>query len=130
MPHIDPEPIPAQYLQQQQQFHEQQQFQQQQLHEQDHQQQEEQQQPQKEEGVEYQDEFKNPVQGDWYVETATPEEDSYEYDEFENPAHYFDEEDEDIDPYYIADTKGRAKAFEGQVRLHFHSIPHHYHADV
>lgn len=69
--------------------------------------------------VEYQEEFTSPAQGDWYVETATPEEDSYEYDEFENPAHYFDEEDEDVDPYYIADTKGRAKAFEGQVRLYF-----------
>ena len=90
----------------------------------------EQQQQQNEEAVEYQEEFKNPAQGDWYVETATPEENSYEYDEFENPAHYFDEEDEDVDPYYIADTKGRAKAFEGQVSLHFHSIPCQYHDDV
>ncbi|KAG0281222.1 hypothetical protein BGZ95_005827 [Linnemannia exigua] len=86
-PHIEPEP----------QYHDQQQ-----------------QQQQVEEVVEYkEEEFKNPVQGDWYVE-STPGEDSYEYDEFENPAHYFGEEDEDVDPYYIADTKGRAKAFEGQ----------------
>ncbi|KAF9542618.1 hypothetical protein EC957_001825 [Mortierella hygrophila] len=124
-PHIDPEPVPAQYLQQQQNFHEQQiqqqQFHEQQLHEQQlllerkHQQQEVgQQQQQNEEAVESQEEFKNPAQGDWYVGSATPEEDSYVYDEFENPAHYFDEEDEDVDPYYIADTKGRAKAFEGK----------------
>ncbi|KAF9130088.1 hypothetical protein BGW39_003492 [Mortierella sp. 14UC] len=136
VPHVEPEPLPAQYLQQQQefqeqqqQFHDQQHFHgQQQFHEQeqfhnqqqfhDEQQQQhqqlEQQQQQEKEVVEYrEEESKNPAQGDWYVE-STPGEDSYEYDEFENPAHYFDEEDEDVDPYYIADTKGRAKAFEGQ----------------
>ncbi|KAG0377281.1 hypothetical protein BGX24_006386, partial [Mortierella sp. AD032] len=137
-PHIESEPVAAQYLHQQRQFHEQQeQFheqQQQQFHDQQHfheqqqfhdqhqfheqqqshDEQQQQQQQVEEEVVEYrEEEFKNPVQGDWYVE-STPGEDSYEYDEFENPAHYFDEEDEDIDPYYIADTKGRAKAFEGQ----------------
>ncbi|KAG0295678.1 hypothetical protein BGZ96_011255 [Linnemannia gamsii] len=129
-PHLEPQTVPVQYLQQQQPFNEQQFHGQNHFHEQPrfHEQQQEQQQEeveqqeeqQEEEAVEYQDaveyqeEFKNPAQGDWYVETATPEEDSYEYNEFENPAHYFDEDDEDVDPYYIADTKGRAKAFEGQ----------------
>jgi len=54
-------------------------------------------------------------QSDWYVEN-TPEEDEDEYDEFDNPDLYFEAEDEDVDPYYIADTKGRARAFEGKVR--------------
>ncbi|KAF9107570.1 hypothetical protein BGX29_005929 [Mortierella sp. GBA35] len=113
-PHVEPEPVPVQYLQQQQEFQQQQHF----LKEQEqHYLEEQQQQQQDEEVVEYRgEEFKNPARGDWYVESTpeTPEENSYEYDEFENPAHYFDEEDEDVDPYYIADTKGRARAFEGQ----------------
>ncbi|KAF9934413.1 hypothetical protein FBU30_002237 [Linnemannia zychae] len=126
-PHIDPEPTSTYYLQQQQQqqqsAYDQQQIvrEEQQPHEQQtFQPQEEQVQEvntqQQHEEVEVNAEyskFKNPPQGDWYVE-STPGTDSYEYDEFENPAHYFDEEDEEIDPYYIADTKGRAKAFEGE----------------
>jgi len=36
-------------------------------------------------------------------------------DEFDNLDRYQDDEDEDVDPYYIADTKGRATAFEGKV---------------
>jgi hypothetical protein len=132
MRHIEPEPAPAQYLQQQQQLHDEQQFHDQQFHEQQHyhdqqqfhdeqqqqHQQPEQQQQEEEEIVEYrEDEFKNPIHGDWYVEN-NPEEDSSDNDEFEDSVDFFDEENEDVDPYYIADTKGRAKAFEGQVNLH------------
>lgn len=55
-------------------------------------------------------------QGDWYVEN-TPEVDEEEFDDYnENPDLYFEAEEEDVDPYYIADTKGRARAFEGKVR--------------
>ncbi|KAG0041847.1 hypothetical protein BGZ83_001234 [Gryganskiella cystojenkinii] len=60
------------------------------------------------------DAYSQQNQADWYV--ATPEEDEDDlYDDFnQNPDLYFEDEDEDVDPYYIADTKGRAKAFEGK----------------
>ncbi|KAF9910091.1 hypothetical protein BX616_010946 [Lobosporangium transversale] len=48
---------------------------------------------------------------DWYV-SNTPDED-YD-DEYDEQGQYFDDNDEDIDPYYIADTKGRAQATENQ----------------
>ncbi|KAI7823897.1 hypothetical protein BC939DRAFT_451171, partial [Gamsiella multidivaricata] len=47
-------------------------------------------------------------QADWYVEDGP--EDSFDD---EDQDQYYDNEDEDIDPFYIADTKGRAQAFEG-----------------
>ncbi|KAG0347977.1 hypothetical protein BG004_006455 [Podila humilis] len=47
-------------------------------------------------------------QVDWYVANKDSS------DEFDNLDKYLDDEDEDVDPYYIADTKGRARAFEGQ----------------
>ncbi|KAF9303764.1 hypothetical protein BGZ74_003110 [Mortierella antarctica] len=49
-----------------------------------------------------------PAQVDWYVGNKESS------DEFDNPDRYLDNEDEDVDPYYIADTKGRATAFEGK----------------
>ncbi|KAF9956418.1 hypothetical protein BGZ72_002796 [Mortierella alpina] len=49
---------------------------------------------------------------DWYVESVPQEELDAEYDDFENQ--YYDDDDEDVDPYYIADTKGRAQVFEGK----------------
>lgn len=52
-----------------------------------------------------------PTQVDWYVGNKESS------DEFDNPDRYLDEEDEDVDPYYIADTKGHATAFEGKVRV-------------
>jgi len=51
------------------------------------------------------------AQADWYVENNP----GNGYDDYDNPDAYYDEEDEDVDPYYIADTKGRAQAFEGKV---------------
>ncbi|KAK3810788.1 MAG: hypothetical protein J3Q66DRAFT_413936, partial [Benniella sp.] len=50
------------------------------------------------------------AQADWYVENNP----GNGYDDYDNPDAYYDEEDEDVDPYYIADTKGRAQAFEGK----------------
>ncbi len=50
---------------------------------------------------------------DWYVENVPQEELDAEYDDFENQ--YYDDDDEDVDPYYIADNKGRAQVFEGKV---------------
>ncbi|KAF9420068.1 hypothetical protein BGZ94_009224 [Podila epigama] len=53
---------------------------------------------------------------DWFVGEADSENDQKEQpnDDFmNNTVHYYDE-DEDVDPYYIADTKGRAQAFEGK----------------
>ncbi|KAG0036450.1 hypothetical protein BGZ82_004190, partial [Podila clonocystis] len=49
-----------------------------------------------------------PAQVDWYVGNKESS------DEFDKPDRYLDDEDEDVDPYYIADTKGRATAFEGK----------------
>ncbi|KAG0003349.1 hypothetical protein BGZ79_001121 [Entomortierella chlamydospora] len=45
-------------------------------------------------------------QADWYVEDVPADEleDEYQYED-----RYYDEDDEDIDPFYIADTKGRAQ---------------------
>ena len=54
---------------------------------------------------------------DWYVESVPQDELDAEYDDFENQ--YYDDDDEDVDPYYIADTKGRAQVFEGKVRKLF-----------
>lgn len=51
------------------------------------------------------------TQADWYVE-SNPDD---EHDDFDNQDAYYDDEDEDVDPFYIADTKGRAQAFEGKV---------------
>lgn len=54
-------------------------------------------------------------QPDWYV--ANDSDDNYlQNDEHNLEGRYYDDEDEDVDPYYIADTKGRARAFEGKVR--------------
>ncbi|KAF8975775.1 hypothetical protein BGZ46_008867 [Entomortierella lignicola] len=44
---------------------------------------------------------------DWYVEDVPSDELD---DELQYEDRYYDEDDEDIDPYYIADTKGRAQA--------------------
>ncbi|KAG0030784.1 hypothetical protein BGZ81_002196 [Podila clonocystis] len=49
-----------------------------------------------------------PAQVDWYVGNKESS------DEFDKPDRCLDDEDEDVDPYYIADTKGRATAFEGK----------------
>ncbi|KAF9989778.1 hypothetical protein BGZ75_004955 [Mortierella antarctica] len=49
---------------------------------------------------------------DWYVKSVPQEELEADYDDFENQ--YYDDDDEDVDPYYIADTKGRAQVFEGR----------------
>ncbi|KAF9192847.1 hypothetical protein BGZ51_004610 [Haplosporangium sp. Z 767] len=58
------------------------------------------------------DVYSHQKQSDWYV--ANTQDEEYEYNEFENQNHYYDDEDEEVDPYYIADTKGRAQAFEGE----------------
>jgi hypothetical protein len=51
---------------------------------------------------------------DWFVtESDSPQADNTEYDE--SNRYYDEDEDQDVDPYYIADTKGRAHAFEGKV---------------
>ncbi|KFH65102.1 hypothetical protein MVEG_08583 [Podila verticillata NRRL 6337] len=50
---------------------------------------------------------------DWYV--ADDSDDNYlQSDDHDLEGRYYDDEDEDVDPYYIADTKGRARAFEGK----------------
>ncbi|KAG9327106.1 hypothetical protein KVV02_008736 [Mortierella alpina] len=49
---------------------------------------------------------------DWYVKSVPQEELEADYDDFENQ--YYDDDDEEVDPYYIADTKGRAQVFEGR----------------
>ncbi|KAF9576382.1 hypothetical protein EC968_008677 [Mortierella alpina] len=49
---------------------------------------------------------------DWYVDNVPQGELEADYDDYENQ--YYDEDDEDVDPYYIADTKGRAQVFEGR----------------
>ncbi|KAF9291597.1 hypothetical protein BGZ68_003213 [Mortierella alpina] len=49
---------------------------------------------------------------DWCVQNVPQEELDAEYDDFENQ--YYDDDDEDVDPYYIADIKGRAQMFEGK----------------
>ncbi|KAG0342613.1 hypothetical protein BG000_003220 [Podila horticola] len=50
-------------------------------------------------------------QPDWFVANDS---DDYHQDEHDLDGRYYDDEDEDVDPYYIADTKGRARAFEGK----------------
>ncbi|KAF9029299.1 hypothetical protein BGZ52_003580 [Haplosporangium bisporale] len=45
---------------------------------------------------------------DWFVGSKDSSE------EFDNLDRYLDDEDEDVDPYYVADNKGRASAFEGK----------------
>ncbi|KAG0034309.1 hypothetical protein BGZ82_005779 [Podila clonocystis] len=50
-------------------------------------------------------------QPDWFVANDS---DDYLQDEHDLDGRYYDDEDEDVDPYYIADTKGRARAFEGR----------------
>ena len=54
---------------------------------------------------------------DWFMgeaESPFPDENG-----FNENNRYIDDEDEDVDPYYIADTKGRAHAFEGKVEYFF-----------
>lgn len=51
---------------------------------------------------------------DWFMgesEIPLPDENG-----FNDNNRFIDDEDEDVDPYYIADTKGRAHAFEGKVQ--------------
>ncbi|KAF9297532.1 hypothetical protein BGZ74_009778 [Mortierella antarctica] len=50
-------------------------------------------------------------QSDWFVANDS---DEYLQDGHDLDGRYYDDEDEDVDPYYIADTKGRARAFEGK----------------
>ncbi|KAG0100756.1 hypothetical protein BGZ93_005323 [Podila epicladia] len=50
-------------------------------------------------------------QPDWF---AANDSDEHLQDEHDLDGRYYDDEDEDVDPYYIADTKGRARAFEGK----------------
>ncbi|KAG0309074.1 hypothetical protein BGZ98_005396 [Dissophora globulifera] len=58
---------------------------------------------------------------DWYAEPTMPQkededelyQDEYRGEEVREDV-YYDDHDEDIDPYYNADINGRAKAFEGQ----------------
>ncbi|KAG0210969.1 hypothetical protein BGX28_008677 [Mortierella sp. GBA30] len=47
-----------------------------------------------------------------HMENIPPEALESDYDDIED--RYYDDEDEDADPFYIADTKGRAQAFEGK----------------
>ncbi|KAG0261961.1 hypothetical protein BG011_000510 [Mortierella polycephala] len=63
--------------------------------------------------TDYSDAYSHQKQSDWYV-ANTQEEYGYNEFEFENQNRYYDDGDEEVDPYYIADTKGRAQAFEGE----------------
>ncbi|KAF9907620.1 hypothetical protein EC991_010739 [Linnemannia zychae] len=47
---------------------------------------------------------------DWYVGN----DDGPVLDDYEQHTKYYDDEDEDVDPYYIADNRGRAQAYEGK----------------
>ncbi|KAF9438325.1 hypothetical protein BGZ76_008608 [Entomortierella beljakovae] len=53
------------------------------------------------------DNYSRRKQSDWFVQDASvsDQEEEYRYED-----RYYDDDDEDIDPYYIADTKGRTKS--------------------